>query len=323
MNWWLVFLIATGLALAQFISWHPPHAYLAAAYPLNATHFVEYYGATTLYYIQDGIEFRGDGREAQAALTYISQVCRYVSVEPLNITPIEGGVLVRSNIYCSHDGRVWLWLKWLPLRLAAYVGLVNLANATGNFTTPVGNFSEMAPEGWYLHLSTKTVVKVPPGNTSLYVEYDRLVRTLDEIKAELGRALANSTALGNLLQQLSDKVKTLSDEKTKLEELLKQREQLITALNAKIQAQNNEIEDLKKRLSDILSKKDALLKRMEELNRTHALQVSQLQSQLAQLQSQLSAKEEGNGTGWLIPMLLIALGGVIGAVVYVRRRQSE
>jgi hypothetical protein len=321
-KWWLVFLIATGLALAQFVSWHPPHAYIAAAYPLNATHFVEYYGATTLYYVQDGIAFRGDAKEAQAALTYIYQVCRYVSIEPLNITPIEGGVLVRSNIYCSHDGRTWLWMKWLPLRFAAYVGAVDFTNATGNFTTPVGNFSGVAPAGWYLHVRTGTVMRIPPGNTSLYVEYDRLARVLNEIKAELDRALVNNTMLVDLVRQLSERVKVLSEEKARLEELLKQRELLITALNAKIQAQDNEIENLKKRLSEALAERDVLLKRMEELNKTYSTQVSQLQSQLAQLQLS-AAREEGGGAEWLIPVLLIALGGIIGAFVYIKKRRSE
>ncbi|MGC9049680.1 hypothetical protein, partial [Pyrobaculum sp.] len=252
-----------------------------------------------------------------------SQVCRYVSIEPLNITPIEGGVLVRSNIYCSYDGRMWLWLKWLPLRFAAYVGAVDFINATGNFTTPVGNFSGVAPAGWYLHVSTKSVVEVPHGNTSLYVEYDRLAKTLDEIRAELGRALANSTALGGLVRQLSERVRMLSDEKARLEELLRKREQVIATLNAKIQAQNNEIEDLKRRLDEALARNNALLKRIEELNRTHAVQVHQLQSQLAQLQSQLNAAREEGGGGWLIPILFIALAGIAGAFVYIRKRQSE
>ncbi|MGC9130002.1 MAG: hypothetical protein ACP5H5_00280 [Pyrobaculum sp.] len=327
MKWWLAaFLVAAAMASAQFVSWYPPGAVIINAYPINTTTFSEYYNDAVYYYVQEGLAFRGSEKEGDAIMSYLYQACKYVAVEPLNATSIENNkVYVRANIYCSSDGRSWLPLKWLSLRFAAYVSYVEIVNATGNFTTPVGNFSGVAPAGWYLHVSTRTVVKVPPTNTSLYVEYDRLAKTLDEIRTELGRALVNNTALGGLVRQLSEKVKALSDEKAKLEELLRQREQVINALNAKIQAQSDEIDNLKKKLDEALARNNALLKRMEELNKTHSTQVSQLQSQLAQLQSQLSAaKEEGSGgAGWLIPVLFIALAGIAGAFVYIRKRQSE
>jgi len=165
---WLTPLLLAAYALA-YVSWVPPHAVLVQAYPMNATHFTAYVNYTTVYIAQAGLSFYGSPAEAQAVMQYLYSQCRYVAVDVLNATQIsEAEQLWTADVYCTSDGSMWLWLRWLPLRFTAYSGYVEFANATNaTAVTPVGTFVNYIPAGWYLAPSTKAVFRVPEANITL------------------------------------------------------------------------------------------------------------------------------------------------------------
>jgi hypothetical protein len=165
---WLASLLLAAYALA-YVSWIPPHAVLVQAYPMNATHFAAYVNNTTVYIAQAGLSFYGSPAEAQAVMQYLYSQCRYVAVDVLNAAQIsETEQLWTADVYCSADGSMWLWLRWLPLRFTAYSGYVEFANATNaTAVTPVGTFTNHIPAGWYLDPLTKAVFRVPEANLTL------------------------------------------------------------------------------------------------------------------------------------------------------------
>jgi non-ribosomal peptide synthetase component F len=198
---WLASLLLAAYALA-YVSWIPPHAVLTQAYPINATHFTAYVNNTTVYIAQAGLSFRGPPAEAQAVMQYLYSQCRYVAVDVLNAVQIsQGAQLWIADVYCSRDGSMWLWLRWLPLRFAAYSGYVQFVNATNaTAVTPVGTFTNHIPAGWYLDPLTKAVFKVPETNLTLLSYAASLSEQLKALKAELERSRADASQLAAKLE---------------------------------------------------------------------------------------------------------------------------
>jgi hypothetical protein len=89
---------------------------------------------------------------------------------------------------------MWLWLRWLPLRFAAYSGYVEFANATNaTAVTPVGTFTNHIPAGWYLDPATKAVFRVPEANLTLLTYVASLSEQLKALKAELEKSRADAS----------------------------------------------------------------------------------------------------------------------------------
>ena len=318
MKRWLALVLA-AVAFGQYVSWLPPHAALMQAYPYNATHFAAYIDSKAVYVVQVGLSFHGSEAEKQAAMQYLYAQCRYVAVDVLNISAAEEELWL-ADIYCSSDGRSWLWLRWLPLRFAAYRGAVEFANAVNvTVTTPVGNFTGHVPAGWYLDPATKTVFKVPEANVTFFEEIRRLNAAVQLLKSELQKSEANLTQVSALIAQLKAQIEMLEAQKRALEEAARQRESLIAALNANLQAARAENEALKKQLEELRRENEALKTKLAELNKTYAAELSRLEAELQASELQ-AVEEEGINP---LPILLAALGSVVAAFIIYRRRRAE
>jgi len=319
MKLWLALVLA-AVAFGQYVSWLPPHAALIQAYPYNVTHFTAYENERSVYIIQQGLLFSGSEAERQAAMQYLYAQCRYVAVDVLNISAAEDAELWLADIYCSPDGRRWLWLRWLPLRFAAYSGYVEFANAVNvTVTTPVGDFKDHVPAGWYLDPATKTVFKVPEANVTFFEEIRRLNAAVQLLKSELQKSEANLTQASALIAQLKAQVESLEAQRRALEEAARQKESVITALNTNLQAARAENEALKKQLEELRRENNVLKSRLAELNKTYAAELSRLEAELQASELQ-AVKEEGIDP---LPILLAALGGVVAAFIIYRRRRAE
>jgi len=213
---WLASLLLAAYALA-YVSWVPPHARLVQAYPMNATHFTAYVNNTTVYIAQAGLSFRGSPAEAQAVMQYLYSQCRYVAVDVHDVLKTARGTLWLADVYCSRDGSMWLWLRWLPLRFTAYSGYVEYVNATNaTAVTPVGTFTNYIPAGWYLDPATKAVFKIPEANITLLAnlraaqaENERLRSQLAQLKAENDQLKAQLASMNQTVAKLNAQLSLL------------------------------------------------------------------------------------------------------------------
>ena len=319
---WLASLLLAAYALA-YVSWVPPHARLVQAYPVNATHFSAYVNNTTVYIAQVGLSFRGSPAEAQAVMQYLYSQCRYVAVDVLNATRLSKSAHHWiANVYCSRDGSMWLWLRWLPLRFAAYSGYVEYVNATNaTAVTPVGTFINYIPAGWYLDPATKAVFRVPDANLTLLAYVASLSAQIKALKAELNKSRADANQTASLIAKLEAQVAALEAQRRALEEALRQRESEVTALQANLRAAQAENERLKAQLAQLKAENDQLKAQLVSMNQTLAGLDAQLSSLKAQLAVQLSSGEEGPSP--LMYVLPIALAGVAAAFVIYRKKKAE
>jgi hypothetical protein len=219
---WLTPLLLAAYALA-YVSWIPPHAVLVQAFPMNATHFATYVNYTTVYIVQANLSFYGFPSEAQAVMQYLYSQCRYMAVDVLNAAQIsETEQLWIADVYCTADGSMWLWLRWLPLRFTAYSGYVEFANATNaTAVTPVGTFTNHIPTGWYLDPLTKAVFKIPEANLTLLTYVNSLSAQLKALKAELDKSRTNASQAASLIARLEAQIAQLEAQRRALEEALR------------------------------------------------------------------------------------------------------
>ncbi len=315
---WLASLLLAAYALA-YVSWIPPHAVLTQAYPMNATHFTAYVNNTTVYITQVGLSFHGPSAEAQAVMQYLYSQCRYVAVDVHDMLKTARETLWLADVYCSRDGSMWLWLRWLPLRFAAYSGYVEFTNATNaTVTTPVGTFTNYIPAGWYLDPATKTVFRVPGANLTLLAYAASLSAQIKALKAELEGAKADA---GLLIAKLEAQLTALEAHRRALEEALRQRESEVTALQANLRAAQAENERLRSQLTQLKAENDQLKTQLASMNQTLASLNDHLSSLKTQLAVQMSGGEEGPNL--LIYVLFAALAGVIAALVIYRKKKAE
>jgi len=315
---WLASLLLAVYALA-YVSWIPPHAVLVQAYPMNATHFTAYVNNTTVYIVQAGLSFYGPPAEAQAVMQYLYSQCRYVAVDVHDVLKTARGTLWLADVYCSRDGSMWLWLRWLPLRFTAYSGYIEYVNATNaTAVTPIGTFTNYIPAGWYLDPATKAVFRVPEANTTLLTHIERLSAQLKALKAELEGAKADA---GLLIAKLEAQLTALEAQRRALEEALRQRESEAAALQANLRAAQAENERLRAQLAQLKAENDQLKAKLASMNQTLAGLNDQLLSLKAQLAVQPSSGEEGPNP--LMYVLFAALAGVIVALVIYRKKKAE
>jgi len=310
----LLLALLAALAYAQVVGWHPPWALVVSAYPVNATHFtttLPQYGYLTVYVVQDGLAFRGTPEELVAIQQMLYQVCKYVAVDPRNITVGEYAAYVVADVYCSPDGARWALLKWLALRFSAYSANVTMVPANLTAYTPLGNFSGSLPEGWYADLQARYVFRLPGGNYSAVEWYYARVGELGAQLEKLKRELENKTAL----------VKQLSAQTEELRKELDRRGGQIAELQAKLDACREQLRNAtsaRRQLEDEVERLRGNVGRlMAELNATR----EQLRFCLAQLQSSAAAEEGGGGPA--IPpyaaMALVLLAVAAGYIVYKKR----
>ncbi len=320
---WLASLLLAAYASA-YVSWIPPHAVLTQAYPINATHFTTYVNYTTAYIVQAGLSFYGSPAEAQAVMQYLYSQCRYVAVDVLNTAQIsETEQLWIADVYCTADGTQWLWLRWLPLRFAAYSGYVEFTNATNaTAVTPVGTFVNHIPAGWYLDPLTKAVFKIPEANLTLLSYVASLSAQLKALKAELERSRADANQTALLIARLEAQLTALETQRRALEEALRQRESEVAALQANLRAAQAENERLRSQLTQLKAENDHLKTQLASMNQTLANLNNQLASLNAQLAVQLSTSEE-EGPNPLMYVLFAALAGIAAALVIYRKKKAE
>jgi len=318
---WLASLLLAAYALA-YVSWIPPHAVLVQAYPMNATHFSAYVNNTTVYIAQAGLSFYGPPAEAQAVMQYLYSQCRYVAVDVHDVLKTASGTLWLADVYCSRDGSMWLWLRWLPLRFTAYSGYVEFVNATNaTVTTPVGTYTNHILAGWYLDPLTKAVFRVPGANLTLLTHIASLSAQLKALKAELERSKADANQTASLIAKLEAQLTALETQRRALEEALRQRESEVAALQANLRAAQAENERLRSQLAQLKAENDHLKTQLASMNQTLAGLNDQLLSLKAQLAVQLtSGEEEANP---LMYVLFAALAGVIVALVIYRKKKAE
>jgi hypothetical protein len=319
---WLTPLLLAAYA-AAYVSWIPPHVMLVQAYPMNATHFITYVNYTTVYIVQANLSFYGFPSEAQAVMQYLYSQCRYMAVDVLNATQIsETEQLWIADVYCTSDGSMWLWLRWLPLRFTAYSGYVEFANATNaTVITPVGTFVNYIPAGWYLDPATKTVFRVPEANITLLTYVDSLSAQLKALKAELDKSKANVSQAASLIAGLEAQVARLEAQRRALEEALRQRESEVTALQANLRAAQAENERLRSQLAQLKAENDQLKAQLASMNQT----LAGLNDQLTSLKAQLAAQPPGGEEG-IDPLMYIlpaALAGVAAAFFIYRKKKAE
>jgi len=313
--------LLAAYALA-YVSWVPPHAVLVQAYPMNTTYFTAYINNTTVYIAQAGLSFYGSPAEAQAVVQYLYSQCRYVAVDVRDVLKTARGTLWLADVYCSRDGSMWLWLRWLPLRFTAYSGQVEFANATNaTVITPVGAFVNYIPAGWYLDPSTKAVFKVPGANITLLTHVASLSEQLKALKAELDKSRANASQAASLIAKLEAHVAALEAQRRALEDALRQRESEAAALQANLRAAQAENERLKTQLAQLKAENDQLKAKLASMNQTLARLNDQLTSLKAQLAVQPTSGEEGPNP--LMYALPIALAGVAAAFVIYRKKKAE
>jgi len=319
---WLTPLLLATYAVA-YVSWIPPHAVLTQAYPMNATHFTAYVNNTTVYIVQADLSFYGSSAEAQAVMQYLYSQCRYVAVDVLNATRLsKSAYLWIADVYCSRDGSMWLWLRWLPLRFVAYSGYVEFVNATNaTAVTPVGAFINYIPAGWYLDPATKAVFKIPEANLTLLAYVASLSEQLKALMAELNRSKAEAYQTASLIAKLEAQVAALEAQRRALEEALRQRESEVTALQANLRAAQAENERLRSQLAQLKAENDQLKTQLASMNQTLAGLNAQLSSLKAQLAVQTSGGEEVPNP--LMYVLFAALAGVIVALVIYRKKMAE
>jgi hypothetical protein len=319
---WLASLLLAAYALA-YVSWIPPHAALVQAHPANATHFTAYVGGTTVYIAQAGLSFHGSSAEAQAVMQYLYSQCRYVAVDVLNAAQIsQSAQLWVADVYCTADGSMWLWLRWLPLRFTAYSGYVEFVNATNaTVTTPAGTFTSYIPAGWYLDPITKAVFRVPEANITLLSYVASLSAQLEALKAELNKSRADANQTASLIAKLEAQLAALEAQRRALEEALRQRESEAAALQANLRAAQAENERLRSQLAQLKAENDQLRAKLASMNQTLASLNAQLTSLKAQLAVQTSGGEEGPDP--LMYVLFAALAGVFIAFVIYRKKKAE
>jgi Chromosome segregation ATPases len=319
---WITPLLLAAYALA-YVSWIPPHAVLTQAYPMNATHFITYVNYTTTYIVQAGLSFHGFPSEVQAVMQYLYSQCRYVAVDVLNAMQIsQSEQLWLADVYCTADGSMWLWLRWLPLRFTAYSGYVEFANATNaTAVTPAGTFTNYIPAGWYLDPLTKAVFRVPEANITLLTYAASLSERLKALKAELNKSRfdANQTAL--LISKLEAQLTALEAQRRALEEALRRRESEVAALQANLRAAQAENERLRAQLAQLKAENNQLKTQLASMNQTLTSLNNQLSSLNAQLAVQTSGGEEGPDP--LMYVLFAALAGVAAAFVIYRKKKAE
>jgi len=319
---WLTPLLLAAYALA-YVSWVPPHAVLTQAYPMNATHFTAYVSGTTVYITQAGISFHGSPAEARAVMQYLYSQCRYVAVDVLNAAQIsQSAQLWIADVYCSSDGSMWLWLRWLPLRFTAYSGYVEYVNATNaTAVTPAGTFTSYIPAGWYLDPLTKAVFRVPEANITLLSYAASLSEQLKALKAELNNSRTDANQTASLIAKLEAQLTALETQRRALEEALRQRESEAAALQANLRAAQAENERLRAQLAQLKAENDHLKAQLASMNQTIAGLNDQLTSLKAQLAVQTSGGEEGPDP--LMYVLFAALAGVVAAFVIYRKKKAE
>jgi hypothetical protein len=319
---WLTPLLLAAYALA-YVSWIPPHAVLVQAYPMNATHFTAYVNNTTVYIVQANLSFYGPPAEAQAVMQYLYSQCRYVAVDVLNATRLsKSAQLWLADVYCSRDGSMWLWLRWLPLRFTAYSGYVEYVNATNaTAVTPVGTFVNYIPAGWYLDPLTKAVFKIPGANLTLLAYIERLSAQLKALKAELNKNRADVNQTASLIARLEAQVAALEAQRRALEEALRQRESEAAALQANLRAAQAENDRLRSQLAQLKAENDRLKTQLASMNQTLAGLNAQLSSLKAQLAVQPSSGGEGSNP--LMYALPAALAGVAAAFFIYRKKKAE
>jgi len=319
---WLASLLLAASAVA-YVSWIPPHAVLTQAHPLNATHFSAYVNNTTVYIAQVGLSFYGSSAEAQAVMQYLYSQCRYVAVDVHDVLKTARGTLWLADVYCSRDGSMWLWLRWLPLRFTAYSGYIQFVNATNaTVITPVGAFVNYIPAGWYLDPSTKAVFKIPEANITLLAHIASLSAQLKALKAELDKSKANASQAASLIARLEAQLTALEAQRRALEEALRQRESEVTALQANLRAAQAENDRLKSQLAQLKTENDNLKTQLASMNQTLAGLNDQLTTLKTQLAVQLSTSEEA-GVNPLMYALFAALAGVAAAFVIYRKKKAE
>jgi len=318
---WLTPLLLAAYALA-YVSWIPPHAVLTQAFPMNATHFAAYMNNIMVYITQANLSFYGPPAEAQAIMQYLYSQCRYMAVDVLNAVQIsENEQLWFADVYCTADGSMWLWLRWLPLRFTAYSGYVEFINATGaTAVTPVGTFSGYIPAGWYLDPTTKAVFRVPEANLTLLMHVATLSAQIETLKAELNKSKADVNQTALLIARLEAQLTALEAQRRALEDALRQRESEVTALQANLRAAQAENDRLRSQLAQLKAENDQLKAQLTSMNQT----IASLNDQLAAMMMQAFQTSDGEeGIDPLMYVLFTALAGVVAAFVIYKKKMAE
>jgi hypothetical protein len=136
----------------------------------------------------------------------------------LNATQIsKNAQLWLADVYCTADGSMWLWLRWLPLRFAAYSGQAEFVNATNaTAVTPIGTFTNYIPAGWYLDPLTKAVFKIPEANITLLASLRAAQAENDRLRSQLAQLKAENDHLKTQLASMNQTVAKLNAQLTSL-----------------------------------------------------------------------------------------------------------
>lgn len=307
----MAIILMAAIAFAQWVSWYPPGALIVQANPMNTTHFMAYLGSKAVYIAQEGLTFMGSKAEQNAALQYLYSLCKFVAVDVHNATAVGYALVWTGDVYCG-NGTMWMPLKWLSLRFTAYVSNVKFVNVTNaTVVTPIGAFYYTIPAGWYYDPATRTVFNIPQNNVTAIQKLDALYAQAQKLQQQLQIAGQNNTELAILAAQLSAKLADAQKQVADLQNALNEKDSQIKALQAELNAATAENERLRAQIRDLQARL---------ANQSRLVQQLQLQLQQQQ-QQQLPLPQEG---GFNMTYLLIAaLVGVVGALIYIRKKRAE
>jgi len=266
-------LLTFAVALhAAVVSWHAPWSVLAEGGFYNATTLSVQWGNQRGYVMQVGLNFTGTYSDFQNAYNLLNRLCRYVAIEVHNVTYTWRGVYIYGDVYCSTNGTMWLWLKWLPLVFRFYQSDLRFVDFNATVYTPIGPLAGRVPEGWYADPSTRAVFRLPSPHGDALAAYARRVTDLEAALAnarqELDAARRNATTLASELAKV----------RAQLSEVLPLAQRATSA-----EAQARELASLVRRLGEELNSTRA------ELNATKT-QASSCRAALQSAQAEISSK---------------------------------
>jgi len=268
----LAVLILVAVLNANVVSWHAPWAVLTWGNFYNATTLSVQWSGQVGYVTQVGLSFTGSYADFQSAFNLLNQLCRYVAIDVYNATYTWRGVYIQGDVYCSPNGTMWFWLKWLPLVFRFYRADLKFVDFNATVYTPIGPFTGKVPEGWYADPSSRTVFRLPSPEGGALAAYARRVAELEGLLADARKSLEEARRNATVLAA----------------ELAKVRAQLADVLPlaqraASAEAQARDLASAVKRLGEELNSTKA------ELNATR-VQLSSCRAALQSVQADAADK---------------------------------
>jgi predicted nucleic acid-binding Zn-ribbon protein len=302
-----------SLVPGAYLAWYPPYAVPMNLTLINVTWWSNYpiwfrgtydvvvcsgytceYKPATIYVVQYGLTVANPLttevgtfaiEDLEGSIRYI---CRHgAMVAPVNITVLNLTTQIWvSDVYCL-DYDQWFWLRWLPYYYPEYfISKVEFVNASGiKVATPIGDFYDRVPAGWYLDPVSKAVFKIPGANLTLLAELQSVEGQLQVLESQLASVRAELGAKSARLASANATIAQLAA--------------ALAQLNATVAQLNASLAQARASSAQLSAENQALRAQLDALNATRArleAEAGLYRSQLGTCQSQLDALQTANAT---------------------------